>query len=146
MDPLFFWRETEELHGFLSQWYPSLFTAPSLSSETPTSTSKSPLNPPSPETITFGCTEQYMMYRKALLFSDHATAAKILRESKPRNQQKLGRGVRGFDRERWDEAKSGIVEEGNWWKFSRAKRDLKGKLLETGERELVEVGLYFFSS
>jgi len=34
------------------------------------------------------------------------------------------------------------VEEGNWWKFSGGG-DLRGRLLETGGRELVEVGLSF---
>lgn len=37
--------------------------------------------------------------------------------------------------------KSRIVEEGNWWKFTNSKEkvQMKEKLLETGDRELVEV-------
>lgn len=39
------WREYEEPYGFLSQWYPSTFTAPS---------------PSSTGTVTFFTAEQYM--------------------------------------------------------------------------------------
>ena len=73
----------------------------------------------------------------------------------PNTTTALGRKVENFDRKVWDEHKEAIVEEGNWWKFTAAKQDanerpgkknplmggrgLAGKLLATGERELVEV-------
>lgn len=52
----------------------------------------------------------------------------------------------GFDGEIWDREKGGIVEEGNWWKFVGGKsvdgegdgEGLRGRLLGTGGRELVE--------
>lgn len=54
----------------------------------------------------------------------------------------------GFDKQKWDAKKSGIVEEGNWWKFAGGKDveggDLGKRLVETGGRELVEVGLCSF--
>lgn len=42
--------------------------------------------------------------------------------------------------------KSRIVEDGNFHKFTKSKEDLglKRKLLETGERELVEVRTWWF--
>ncbi|KAL8787094.1 MAG: hypothetical protein Q9195_007921 [Heterodermia aff. obscurata] len=70
----------------------------------------------------FQTAEQYMMYRKATLFSDTEIAAKILQTPKPRKQKELGRG-------------------GNYWKFTNPenkKSTIKEELLETGERELVE--------
>lgn len=80
------------------------------------------------------------MYRKALVFSDFHIAAQILVEPEPGNQKALGRKVKGFDGKKWDKVKSDIVEEGNWWKFSSTKgENLRKKLLETGQRELVEV-------
>ena len=80
-----------------------------------------------------------MMYRKAILFDDTDTAAKILREPEPRKQKALGRKVKNFDHKLWDEHKSNVVEEGNWWKFTGAKQgNLETLLRETGERELVE--------
>lgn len=126
--PIFFWREHEHPYGFLSQWYPSAFTAPH------------PL--PDQPRMTFLTTEQYMMYHKAMLFRDDETAAKIMAATKPSKQRALGREVRGFTGEVWEPNRERIVEEGNWNKFCHAKEEagLKQKLLETGARELVEVG------
>lgn len=81
-----------------------------------------------------------------------------MKVSNPRQAQKLGREVKGFDRQLWDQGwaytarvripftevqhveKSRIVEEGNWHKFS-SREDLKALLLATGNRELVEVSV-----
>ena len=124
--PVFFWRETEQPYGFLSQWYDAPFTAPGLEIDS------------SP--ICFQTTEQYMMYRKAILFGDHTIAAQILEAVNPATQKSLGRKVQGFNKATWDIHKEKIVEEGNWYKFSTEKNSgLKKSLLETGERELVEV-------
>lgn len=75
-------------------------------------------------------------------------ASRILQTPNPKTQQALGRKVQGFDKQKWDAKKSGIVEEGNWWKFAGGKDaeggDLGKRLVETGGRELVEVGLSFF--
>ena len=128
--PIYFFREFEEPYGYLSQWYSSSFTAPAPASAG-SSTSQ----------ITFLTTEQYMMYQKAVLFQDHGIANKILHESEPRKQKALGRKVVGFNHEKWDEEKEKIVEHGNWWKFTQPKEgDIRKLLLETGDRELVEVG------
>lgn len=75
-----------------------------------------------------------MMYRKAILFDDAATASEILGTSDPRAQKALGRAVSGFDEATWCEARSRIVEEGNYWKFKNDPTVLLG----SGERELVE--------
>ena len=127
--PIYFWHETEEPYGFLSQWFSSEFTAPA-----PTSVSEGTAP------LVFVTTEQYMMYRKAILFNDGEIAEMIMQESNPREQKALGRLVKGFDNKVWNRNREGIVEEGNWHKFTQQKRgDLKRSLLETGERELVEV-------
>ena len=62
-------------------------------------------------------------------------------ETEPRKQQALGRQVKNFSKRVWEANKERIVEEGNWNKFSNPKEeaDLGEKLIETGERELVEV-------
>ncbi len=78
-----------------------------------------------------------MMYRKAILASDTASAAKILAEKLPRKQKALGRSVKNLDLEVYDCCKFHIVTEGNWLKFSQDE-GLRNELLETGERELVE--------
>lgn len=123
--PIFFWREFEEPYGFLSQWYASTFTAPAGKSSSQ---------------MVFLTTEQYMMYHKAILFSDQDIADSIMLEPSPKKQQSLGRKVKNFDRKKWDTTKEQIVEDGNWWKMTQSKeRDLGQMLLETGSRELVEV-------
>lgn len=125
--PVFFWMPHEHPYGFLSQWYPSPFMAPSLS----------PNAPP----MSFLSTEQYMMYRKAMLFRDAENAEKIMAATTPAEHKALGRHVQNFDKEKWVDNRDRIVEEGNWNKFSNAKEGpgLRDLLLRTGQRELVEV-------
>jgi ribA/ribD-fused uncharacterized protein len=86
----------------------------------------------------------YMMVQKARLFGDTATAAKMLDTTDPKRHKALGRQVKNFDERVWDERKLGIVEQGNWYKFtaSHDAERLSGWLLATGERELVEASPY----
>lgn len=124
------WREYEIPYGFLSQWYPSTFTA-------------SPPTPTGAPPLTFLTAEQYMMYHKAILFDDQEIAVKIALEPEPSKQRALGRKVRGFDGKKWNAKREKIVEDGNWWKFTRSKEgDLRKMLLETGDRWLVEASPY----
>lgn len=50
-----------------------------------------------------------MMYQKAIVFKDTITAEKILDTKDPRQMQKLGRSVKGFQGWKWDEVKDEIV-------------------------------------
>ncbi|EPE24903.1 YbiA-like protein [Glarea lozoyensis ATCC 20868] len=125
--PLLFYGPNHIPHGILSQHHPIPFTHPSHPS------------------TTFTTAEQYMMYRKAVLFSCPSIAAQILLTSNPRTQKSLGRKVRGFDEGIWEKEREGIVEEGNFWKFGGEGREMsegvrraREVLLGTGERELVE--------
>jgi ribA/ribD-fused uncharacterized protein len=151
---LFFYGHTSGPYDLFSQHYACTFTAPPLSfttSQEDSAGSSTSTNPPSaitsvPETLTFHTTEQYMMYHKALLFGDAESAAQIMATPIPAEQKALGRKVVGFDERVWKAHRERIVEEGNWWKFTNgtgdaggdAERRLKERLLETGERELVE--------
>lgn len=124
--PIYFWKETEQPYGYLSQWYNAPFTTPGFEIDSPP--------------IHFKNTEQYMMFHKAILFQDHKTAAQILEALNPATQKSLGRKVQGFNKATWDFQKEKIVEAGNWFKFSSEDNlVLKKLLLETGERELIEV-------
>ncbi|MCJ1466367.1 hypothetical protein MMC07_004986 [Pseudocyphellaria aurata] len=128
--PVYFWREYFEKHAFLSQWYPASFTAPSPG--------------PNSTPMIFLTAEQYMMYHKGVLFGDVATAEKILAAKTPMKQKALGREVKGFDVQRWNEHRERIVENGNWHKFVHptGESHLKRWLLQTGARELVEASPY----
>ena len=130
--PCYFWNPDDTPYSYLSQWYPSPFTAPAPANAGDSSSSS---------TMKFLTTEQYMMYHKAILFKDFESAEKIMDAKKPAQHKALGRKVKGFDHKLWDSNKEKIVEEGNWNKFRNAAEELrlKEKLLETGDRELVEV-------
>ena len=131
--PIYFWKENEE-YGFLCQWHPVKFNAPAYPSS---KVQKS---------MVFSSAEQYMMYNKAMTFHDLDTATQIMNLSDPQRQKAKGRQVKGFDEKVWKEAREKIVETGNWWKFTAAEDEtegqaLKGLLLKTGDRLLVEVCL-----
>ncbi|NUT53335.1 MAG: NADAR family protein [Saccharothrix sp.] len=117
---LFFWNQNlpgSTVHkGCLSQWYPSPFTS---------------------EGDTFATAEHYMMWRKAVLFGDRATAASILAAGHPRQARDLGRRVRDFDQATWEAERFGIVVDGSTLKFT-ADPELRAFLLATGDRVLVE--------
>ncbi|KAI5203140.1 hypothetical protein E4T39_04398 [Aureobasidium subglaciale] len=118
-EPIYFYGVSERPYGIFSQFQKGLFTDP---------------NHPSAR---FNCAEQYMMYSKAQTFNNHDIAAKILTTTASSAQKKLGRQIKGFKDEIWDKVKCGIVERGNYLKFSQNEK-FKKVLLETEDRELVE--------
>ena len=118
---LFFWGHTPASRDefgkeCLSQWYPARFEV---------------------DGTAFATAEHYMMYRKALLFSDHDAAEKIRRAPNPGAAKALGRSVRGFVDSIWLEHRSPIVVDGNYAKFSQSEA-LREYLLSTKQRVLVE--------
>lgn len=87
--------------------------------------------------ITFNTNEQYMMYKKAMLFNDTATAQLILKSSNPKECKALGRKVKGFDNVWWNDNCIEIVFRGAHAKFSQNPR-LYNMLMNTGNSQLVE--------
>lgn len=103
----FFWG------GIYSNWYPCYFTVDGL---------------------TYNCSEQFMMYHKALLFNDEETAIKIFASESAREQKALGRQIKNYDQHRWDVVKYRIVKDGcrakfeqNFPLFEQLKKD-EGKI------------------
>jgi ribA/ribD-fused uncharacterized protein len=94
---VFFWG------GIYSQWYKVPFVAKEEGD------------------IVFSSAEQFMMYKKAMLFQDIKTAEAILKTSDPKKQKALGRQVQGFTEEVWDQHKFSVVVKGNYYKFSQKK-------------------------
>jgi ribA/ribD-fused uncharacterized protein len=104
------------IKGVFSQWHPTQFQIDGL---------------------TLVTAEQWMMFSKARLFDDAATANAILATDSPDEQKRFGQTVRGFQQEAWDRWKLSFVYEGNLAKFSQnagAARQLKA----TGSAMLVE--------
>ena len=89
----------------------------------------------------FSTAEQFMMYHKALLFGDTATAEAILKTNDPKKQKALGRLVKGFNEDLWNSNKFNIVVKGNLLKFSQSE-NLKKQLLSTENKVLVEGSPY----
>ncbi len=109
-DYVFFWG------GICSQWYSSWFEIDGQK---------------------FSCAEQYMMYKKALLFEDEEVANAIMRTQNPMEQKALGRKVRGFDKDKWEAVCRDYVYEGNYAKFTQ-NPELLEELETYGDREIVE--------
>ncbi|KAL9088693.1 MAG: hypothetical protein Q9159_002944 [Coniocarpon cinnabarinum] len=131
-DPVYFFNVGDgRWQQFLSPWYPVGFK--------------------DREGVEYRSSEMYMMYQKALLFKDKETAEKIQKAKTPAEQKQLGREVKNFDSNIWNEHKVSIVGNGNYLKFQqgvshhqgsnpepRPDSTLRGLLLETGEKEIVE--------
>jgi ribA/ribD-fused uncharacterized protein len=116
---------TDTAHFFLtdefSQWYPSKFK--------------------DERGTEFSCCEQWMMYSKAALFGDTEVMKKVLETNDPDEMKKLGRQIKGFDQETWNDRAPTIVALGNVMKFSQ-NPELWEVLDKTGARILVEAADY----
>ncbi len=89
----------------------------------------------------YTCAEQYFMHQKAVLFEDECTARKILSEKHPCKIKHLGRTVKNFDNNVWDENKRRVAKEGNYAKFKQNKT-LRKILLSTKNKVLAEASMY----
>jgi ribA/ribD-fused uncharacterized protein len=85
----------------------------------------------------FNCNEQYMMYKKALLFEDEEVANAIMRTQSPLQQKALGRKVRGFDKEKWDAVCRKIVYDANYAKATQ-NQNILDEYHRTRMTEIVE--------
>lgn len=106
--------------GYLSQWFEAPFIIDDKS---------------------YNCCEKYMMYQKALYFKDEETANKILETNDPKEHKKLGRLVKNFNENKWNEVCELIVYKANFAKFTQ-NLELKEKLLKTGTKIIVECSPY----
>ena len=118
---LFFWGHQPLPNGeigtpCLSQWWPSTFLI---------------------EKTSYSTAEHFMMAEKARLFGDEVTRAKILQASSPKIVKQLGREVRNFKEDVWEQSRFEIVVNGNYAKFSQHP-ELAKFLLGTGPGIIVE--------
>ena len=87
--------------------------------------------------ITYPTAEHYMMAGKAYVFNDYEVLQEILQVSHPHDAKKLGRKVKNFTPDIWDQHKFDIVVKANYAKFSQ-NQELKTFLLNTNDRIIVE--------
>jgi ribA/ribD-fused uncharacterized protein len=118
---LFFWGHQPSADGSVtkscfSQWWKDGFTV---------------------KNEVFKTAEHWMMAEKARIFNDEESRQKILLVNHPDHAKKLGRQVKNFNADIWNEHKLNIVIQGNYHKFSQHK-DLQQFLINTKNRILVE--------
>lgn len=106
----------DEENGYLSNWYRSDFTVAGMQ---------------------FSSMEQFMMYKKAICFSDIKIARKIQETSDVSKIKELGRQVSGYNENIWNGLRQITVYEGLLEKFSQ-NRVLCEKLKETKNTILAE--------
>ena len=115
VDAVFFHLPYEP-HGFLSNWYPSPFDL---------------------DGVHFTSAEQYIMYRKCMIFGDTDSAQKVLATEDTKKQQAIGRNAKGYVGSVWSGMRQLVAVRGLLAKFSQ-NDDLKKMLLDTGDAWLVE--------
>lgn len=91
--------------------------------------------------VQFENSEQYMMWRKALLMGDTAMAERMLTVSDPRVLKDLGRQVQNYDESLWERERLAVMVRGCYLKFSQNEA-MQAELLATGDRLLVEASPY----
>ncbi len=115
-----FFCKISEPNPWFSNWYPSEFYV---------------------DGARFGCVEQYMMWKKAVIMGDMAIAQEVMKTSKPGDIKALGRKVKNFDEERWRVAREDIVRDGCSAKFLQ-NSGLHEKLVATGQATIAEAAPY----
>ena len=120
-----FWMP-EERNGWCSNWYHSPFT--------------------SPDGTAFTSVEQWIMYKKAVLFGDTESANEILAAGHdPCRQKAIGRKVQGFVEETWLSERAEVLYQGLKLKFDQDAA-LAEKLMSTVGSRLAEVESYCLSA
>lgn len=93
--------------------------------------------------IRFSNTEQYMMYRKALLMGDDEIAKEVLSTPDPKSVKALGRKVRNWNEDLWVKNRERIMFDGCLAKFSAPENaKMHAELLSTGNKVIAEASPY----
>ena len=89
----------------------------------------------------YNCTEQYIMEKRALLFRDTATAARVMAETDPVKQKGLGRETANFRPEIWYKQAKVMAKKGIKEKFMQ-NPELLGVLKATKTKCLAEASKF----
>lgn len=87
--------------------------------------------------MTYQTAEKFMMIGKAALFRDNATLRLMINNNSPKEHKRLGRLVRNFDGDVWNNYCCDIVKIGNYLKFTQ-NDELKQFMINTNDAILVE--------
>jgi ribA/ribD-fused uncharacterized protein len=111
-----FWKPGNAPRDCFGQWQPSEFCE---------------------DHLMYSCAEQYMMAQKAQIFEDKEIEKKIMETSDPKQIRLLGRKVKNFDEDTWNQLRYSVVLNGNYYKFAQ-NREMRKILLATNDKILVE--------
>ena len=89
---------------------------------TPSVFSQWTLSPFTVDLVEYNCAEQFMMASKARLFGDDTTLSAILASDDPRKQKRIGRHVRHFAHDFWQQECENSVLRGNLAKSPKTKK------------------------
>lgn len=120
MSGIICFHNPDEDYGWLSNWAFSSFAV---------------------DGVRFALMEQYMMYRKALLFGDAENARRILAEEDAGAVKRLGREVRGYNETVWNGCRQIVVYRGLLAKFTQ-NAELGALLRKTGAAVLAECAVH----
>ena len=99
------------------------------------------ISPFTVDLVDYACAEQYMMASKARLFSDDSALSGIVCGKDRREQNRIGRQLRHFDQDLWQQQCENIVFDGNLAKVSQ-NEDMRRALLHTIRHRLAEANPY----
>lgn len=85
----------------------------------------------------YNCAEQFMMCQKAEMFGDYQAYNEIMATDMPNEQKAIGRRIKDFDKEEWEEDALAYVTAGNYLKFTQSEY-LYQELKNSGNSVLVE--------
>ena len=123
MTSIYFFREYDKNHGYMSNFYTVKFK--------------------DSDGVLFTCSEQYFMYYKCKLFDPLNTTLKnnIIQELGPYKIKKLGRQVKNYNEDIWGKLRYGIMLDALRCKFGQ-NPDLKARLKNTNDSVLYEASKY----
>lgn len=127
-DFVFFWHENDE-NGFLSNNYK--FPYYSIIGDVGSDDN---------QYIKFSCAEIDFIYRKALLFGDYEVARELIHTQNIKRAISLGKNIKNFDKDKWDENKKSIMFKVLINKFRNY--ELQRLLCNTGNATIVNTSVY----
>jgi ribA/ribD-fused uncharacterized protein len=113
----YFFEDDDPLTGFLSQWYPCMFT--------------------DQHNVTYICAEQYMMAEKARAHGQMKVHLQVMTSASPAAMKAAGRAMPGYNERLWSTLRAEVLRTGNTLKFAQNPL-LRDKLLATGQLTLAE--------
>ena len=111
-----YFHKPEEPGGFLSNWFLSDYDL---------------------DGMTFSSAEQYIMYRKCLLFGDKDSAFAVMAAADPAEQQQIARNIKNYSEPVWNGFRQVVAMRALLAKFQQ-NNTLRESLLQTDDAWLVE--------